>query len=66
MEVQNWKKHSANCLWNASFPDKEPVWFSITKVALIKISISSQIYFWQRYCQAIYDMNGKQVAFLQQ
>jgi hypothetical protein len=32
------------------------------QVALIKKYIN-QIYFDKRYCQAIYDMNGKQVAF---
>jgi hypothetical protein len=69
MEVQNWKKHSANCLWNfrTSFPDKEPVWFSNYQGRFNqKLVYQAKFIFWQRYCQAIYDMNGNKLLLLQQ
>lgn len=50
--------------FRTSFPDKEPVWFSNYQGRFNqKLVYQAKFIFDKRYCQAIYDMNGKQVAF---
>jgi len=50
--------------FRTSFPDKDPVWFSNYQGRYNqKLVYHAKFIFDKRYCQAIYDMNGNQVAF---
>jgi hypothetical protein len=49
-----------------SFPDKEPVWFSNYQGRFNQKLVYQAKFILTKILQAIYDMNGKQVAFLQQ
>ena len=47
-----------------SFPDKDPVWFSDYQGRYNqKLVYHAKFIFDKRYCQAIYDINGNQIAF---
>ncbi|MFT5252979.1 MAG: hypothetical protein ACI87N_002003 [Flavobacteriales bacterium] len=50
--------------FRTNFPDKEAVWFSNYQgPSNQKLVYQAKFIFDKRYCQAIYDMNGNQVAF---
>lgn len=50
--------------FNNSFPDKEPVWFSRYQGRDDQeLVYQAKFIFDNRYCQAVYDINGNQVVF---
>jgi hypothetical protein len=50
--------------FNTSYPDKNPVWFSRYKGRYDqKLVYEAKFIFDKRYCKAVYDINGNQLAF---
>tara|TARA_R110000868_G_scaffold87175_3_gene244037 strand:+ start:3715 stop:4194 length:480 start_codon:yes stop_codon:yes gene_type:complete len=50
--------------FNNSFPDKDPVWFSRYQGSDDQeLVYRAKFIFDNRYCQAVYDINGNQVVF---